>query len=152
MTIINWNDGRLITLSKGEQARCQGFLSPENTYGIFFYNIAGNPSTTTMQVEFSQERPTVEVMVPGIAEDQGLAAICFIDGSKTNAVKVSFVEGQTDAQIEAMICRVNMPKNLVKDIEDNRLAINRNCYNFETLNKFFDPPTNQWYEMTCAAI
>ncbi|MEO1435419.1 MAG: hypothetical protein AAFV80_07775 [Bacteroidota bacterium] len=152
MSDINWNDGRLISLVKGDVATCQGYLKSEVLYGIFFYNASGNEQDTTITVQLSDTPKPIECVVPGTIHKKGLTAICFVDGTRTSSLSVHVVDGEEHAQIEAIICSVKIPRSMRQDLSTNKQPINRNSYNFDTLAKYFQSHSSKWYALACTAI
>ena len=144
MASINWNDGRLITLQPGDTAACTGGLNSGQLYCLFFYNAAGNDSSTTVQVVWSNSQPPVAVTVPGTTANEGLAALCFVDGSQTNTVSVSVGNGQPGAQIQAFIGSVKMPTN-TSGINNVNLPLDGSVNDFEKFTRYYAVPASNWY-------
>ena len=109
MSTINWNNGRLIELEEGVTATSNGSLNNGQLYCLFFYNAAGNDANTTVNVVWSNSQPPIQLTVPGTTMNQGLAALCFVDGSETNTVSASVTNGNKGAKIQAFIGSVKMP-------------------------------------------
>ncbi|PHN05969.1 hypothetical protein [Flavilitoribacter nigricans] len=141
---INWDSGQLINLNVGDTATCKGGLNVGQVYGLFFYNAAGNDASTTVNVVWSNSNPPVMVNVPGTTMNQGLAAICFVDGSQTNTVSASVTHGNQGANVQAFICSVKMPVN-TSGIQNTQLPLDGNQHPFHKFTRFYAVPASHWY-------
>ncbi|AXT60896.1 hypothetical protein D1816_11240 [Aquimarina sp. AD10] len=144
MSTINWNNGRLIELGEGDTATSNGSLNNGQLYCLFFYNAAGNDASTTLQVVWSNSQPPVSVTVPGTTMNQGLAALCFIDGSQTNTVSIAITNGNQGAKIQAFIGSVKMPID-TNGINNKKLPLNGENQSFEKFTRFYAVPESHWY-------
>jgi hypothetical protein len=144
MSTINWNQGQLITFGQGDTATCNGGLNSGQLYALFFYNAAGNDASTTVQVVWSNSQPPVPVTVPGTTGNQGLAALCFVNGDQTNTVSASITNAQPGAKIQAFIGSVKMPTN-TSGINNLGLALNGSPQPFKAFTRFFAVPASHWY-------
>jgi hypothetical protein len=144
MSAINWNDGRLITLAQGDTATAQGALNPGQLYALFFYNAAGNDADTTVTVVWSNSQPPVQVTVPGTTGNQGLAALCFVDGNQTSTVSAAVTNGQPGANVQAFIGSVKMPTN-TQGISNQQLPLDGQPHAFTKFTRYFAVPASHWY-------
>ncbi|CAL2079265.1 hypothetical protein [Tenacibaculum sp. 190524A02b] len=144
MSKINWNQGGLITLNQGDTATCTGNLNNGQLYGLFFYNAAGNDATTTVIVTGAQSQEPVLVKVPGTTQNEGLAALCFVDGSKTNTVSIAITQGNPGANIQAFICSVKMPLD-TNGINNENLPLDGQLHPFNKFTRFYSVPASHWY-------
>ncbi|MGG8496612.1 hypothetical protein ACQY1Q_09360 [Tenacibaculum sp. TC6] len=144
MSNINWNQGNLITLHQGDTATCAGNLNNGQLYGLFFYNSAGNDTSTPVVVVGAQSQDPVIVNVPGTTGNQGLAAICFVDGSRTNTVSISITQGTPGAQIQAFICSVKMPLD-TNGISNESLPLDGQLHAFNKFTRYYSVPASHWY-------
>lgn len=144
MSTINWNSGQLITLQQGDTAACTGGLNQGQLYCLFFYNSAQNDASTTVQVVWSNSEPPITVDVPGTTGNQGLAALCFVDGNQTNSISAAVTHGQPGAQVQAFIGSVKMPTN-VNGINNERLPLDGSVNSFEVFTRYYAVPASNWY-------
>lgn len=141
---INWNDGQLITMGEGDTATCTGNLNNGQLYCLFFYNSAQNDANTTVNVVWSNSGQPVQVNVPGTTAKQGLAALCFIDGSQTSTVSAAVTHANPGAQIEAFICSVKMPMG-GSGINNSALPLDSNVHDFTKFTRYYAVPGSHWY-------
>ncbi|WP_222937602.1 hypothetical protein [Spartinivicinus ruber] len=141
---INWNDGQLITLKQGDTATCTGNLNNGQLYCLFFYNAAQNDADTSVSVVWSNSQPPVQVVVPGTTGNQGLAALCFVDGSETNTVSAAVLQGSPGADIQAFIGSVKMPTN-TQGIENRQLPLDGDRHSFNKFTRYYAVPESHWY-------
>ncbi len=144
MSSINWNQGQLITLEQGDTATCTGGLNPGQLYCLFFYNSAGNDSSTMVNVVWSNSQPPVPVTVPGTTQNLGLAALCFVDGNQTNTVSAAVLNNQPGAELQAFIGSVKMPVD-TSGINNQELSLNGSLQPFKSFTRFFAVPQSHWY-------
>ncbi|MEW7278128.1 hypothetical protein ABW636_05995 [Aquimarina sp. 2201CG1-2-11] len=144
MSTINWNNGRLIELEEGTTATSNGSLNNGQLYCLFFYNAAGNDANTTVNVVWSNSKPPIQVIVPGTTMNQGLAALCFVDGSQTNTVSASVTNGNQGAKIQAFIGSVKMPLD-TEGINNKQLPLNGQEQGFQKFTRFYAVPESHWY-------
>ena len=144
MSTIDWNDGRLITLSQGDTASNTGNLNAGQLYALFFYNAAGNDASTNVSVVWSNSQPPVTVSVPGTTQNLGLAALCFVNGDDTNSVSAAVVNNQPGAQVQAFIGSVKMPTN-TSGINNKQLPLDGNLHPFNAFTRYYAVPESHWY-------
>lgn len=144
MSSINWNNGQLISLGEGDTATCNGNLNNGQLYCLFFYNSAGNDASTTVNVVWSNSQPPVTINVPGTTMKQGLAALCFIDGSQTNTVSAAVTQSNQGASIQAFIASVKMPTDTA-GINNQKLPLDGKQHSFEKFTRFYAVPESHWY-------
>lgn len=147
MSSINWNNGQLITLGEGDTATCNGGLNTGQLYCLFFYNAAGNDASTTLSVVWSNSQAPVMVTVPGTTQNQGLAALCFVNGDQTNTVSAAIIQGNQGAKIQAFIGSVKMPTNTA-GINNIPLALDGQTHSFEKFTRYYAVPASHWYSET----
>ncbi|WP_052595944.1 hypothetical protein [Aureispira sp. CCB-QB1] len=141
---IEWNNGQLITLGQGDTAICKGNLNNGQLYCLFFYNSAGNDASTIVNVVWSNSEPPIQVNVPGTTQQQGLASLCFVDGSQTNTVSASVTHGNQGAKIQAFICSVKMPMGN-SGINNQQLPLDGNQHDFNKFTRYYAVPASHWY-------
>lgn len=144
MSTINWNNGRLIELNQGDTATSTGSLNNGQLYCLFFYNAAGNDASTVLNIVWSNSQPPVQVTVPGTTMNQGLAALCFVNGSQTNTVSVAITNGNQGAKIQAFIGSVKMPLD-TEGINNTKLELNGEEQAFKKFTRFYAVPESHWY-------
>jgi hypothetical protein len=144
MGAINWNGGQLITLGQGDTATAAGVLNQGQLYCLFFYNAAGNDADTTVNVVWSNSKPPVLVTVPGTTGNQGLAALCFVNGDDTNTVAASVLQGQPGANVQAFIGSVKMPTN-TSGINNVGLPLDGAQHAFTKYTRYYAVPASHWY-------
>lgn len=144
MSKFNWDEGNLITLNQGDTATCTGNLNNGQLYCLFFYNAAGNDANTTVNVVWSNSQAPVQVVIPGTTANQGLAAMCFVDGSETNTVSAAITQGNQGAKIEAFIGSVKMPLN-TRSINNKPLNLDGKQYGFDKFTRYYAVPESHWY-------
>lgn len=147
MASINWNDGRLITLSSGDTASSVGSLNPGQLYALFFYNAANNDANADVNVVWSNSQPPVKVTVPGTTQKQGLAALCFVSGDDTNTISASITSAVGGSQVQAFIGSVKMPTN-TSGINNTQLPLDGQKIAFKAFTRFYAVPQSHWYEGT----
>lgn len=140
----NWNKGQLITLKSGDTATSDGSLNNGQIYCLFFYNSAGSDADTTVSVVWSNSQPPVQVTVPGVTAKQGLAALCFVDGSETNTVSASVSQNNPGANIQAFIGSVKMPLD-TSGINNDSLPLDGDLHSFNKFTRFYSVPESHWY-------
>jgi hypothetical protein len=141
---IDWNDGRLITLSSGDTATCTSLNS--QLYGLMFYNSAGHDTETKVLVNWSNSQPPATVVVPGTTLNQGLAAVLFVSGNDTTTVAASILQGNPGTQVQAFIASVKMPTNTA-GINNTALQADGQSYPFEKFTRFYAVPASHWYNV-----
>ncbi|WP_103071941.1 hypothetical protein [Aquimarina sediminis] len=144
MSTINWNNGGLIELSQGDTATSTGSLNNGQLYCLFFYNAAGNDASTTVDIVWSNSQPPIQVTVPGTTMNQGLAALCFVNGSQTNTVSAAVTSGNQGAKIQAFIGSVKMPLD-TQGINNEQLQLNGQEQPFKKFTRFYAVPESHWY-------
>ena len=144
MTDINWNDGRLITLTPGTTATANGALNARQLYGLFFYNSAGNDADAQVTVVWSNSQPPVTVVVPGTTANQGLASVLFVSGNDTNTVSAALLQGQPGVQVQCFLGSVKMPTNTA-GINNRELPPDGKVYPFDKFTRYFDVVQSHWY-------
>lgn len=144
MASINWNDGQLVTLGQGDTASCIGGLNNGQLYCLFFYNAAGNDANTTVSVVWSNSQPPLMLTVPGTTGNQGLAALCFVDGNQTNTVSAAVTQGNTGAKVQAFICSVKLPMNS-PGITNKSLPIDGQLHSFDKFTRYYTVLESHWY-------
>ncbi len=146
MNNINWNNGQLITLEQGATATCNGNLNNGQLYCLYFYNAAQNDADTTVTLVWSNSQPPVTIDVPGTTQNQGLAAICFVDGDETNTVSVSVTNGQPGASVQAFIGSVKMPTD-TQGIVNMQLPADGQRHQLEKFTRYYSVPESHWYQV-----
>lgn len=147
-TAINWDGGQRFTLNKGETATCQA-LSAGQLYAIFLYNSSGADHDITVNVNWSNQHPPVQVVVPGTSMDQGLASVVLVSGDDTNTVSVSILQNgthQTDF-IDTWIGSVKMPTD-TRGLDNQHIPANGHPQPFNKYRRYYDVPASHWYNLT----
>lgn len=144
MASYPWNDGRLLTLSPGDTATCQGGLNQQQLYCVFFYNSAQNDTGAKLNLVWSNSNPPVKVTVPGTTGNQGLAALLFVSGTETNTLSVEMSQNQPGAQVQCFIGSVKMPVN-TGGINNTPLEADGQLHPFNAFTRYFAVPQSHWY-------
>ena len=144
MAKIDWNDGRLITMTPGDTATAEGALNARQLYGLFFYNSALNDADAQVTVVWSNSQPPVTVVVPGTTAKQGLASVLFVSGNDTSTVSAALLQGQPGVQIQAFIGSVKMPTNTA-GISNRELPADGQMHPFNTFTRYYTVPQSHWY-------
>ncbi|MCT2587534.1 hypothetical protein [Actinophytocola gossypii] len=146
MSAINWNSGKLITLTQGDTATIEG-LNSGQVYGFFFYNAAQNDATTIVDVTWSNAHPPQQVPVYGTTANQGLASVLLMSGDDSNTVAASILQGNPGADVQAFVCSVKMPVD-TSGINNQPLPANGQPQAFRRFTRYFDVPASHWYDVT----
>lgn len=144
MAKINWINGNLIELKQGDTATCAGNLNNGQLYCLFFYNAAGNDTPTPVHIVGTQGQAPAIVNVPGTTQNQGLAALCFVDGSETNTISASVLNGTPGAKIQAFIGSVKMPLD-TQGINNRQIPMNGQVQSFDKFTRYYGVPESHWY-------
>jgi hypothetical protein len=144
MATINWNDGRLLTMTPGDTATIDGQLNSGQLYGFIFYNSAQHDTNANVTVVWKNSEPPVTINIPGTTGNQGLASVLFISGSDTSTASVSLLNPQPGAQIETYIASVKMPTN-TKGINNGELPADGQPHPFKTFTRYFNVLASHWY-------
>jgi hypothetical protein len=142
---INWQQGQLVTLNPGDTASCTGGLNQGQLYCLFFYNVAGNDAGANVSVIWSNGQPPVPVHVPGTTGNQGLAALCFVNGDQTNSVSAAVLQNQPGVQLQAFIGSVKMPVNTT-GINNLPLPLDGQNHAFTKFTRYYAVPASHYYQ------
>ncbi|MCP3163959.1 hypothetical protein [Myxococcus qinghaiensis] len=145
MASYPWNDGRLLTLSPGDTATCQGGLNQQQIYCVFFYNSAQNDTGAMLNVAWNNSNPPLSVTVPGTTMNLGLAAMLFVSGNDTNTLSVSMIPNQPGAQVQCFIGSVKMPMNYSGGINNTPLEADGQLHPFNAFTRYYAVPQSHWY-------
>lgn len=144
MTAIDWTQGQLVNLKPGDTAASTGSLNQGQLYCLFFYNVAGNDAGANVSVVWSNSEPPVLVHVPGTTGNQGLAALCFVNGDQTNSVSAAVLQNQPGVQLQAFIGSVKMPVN-TSGINNVPLPLDGQNHAFTKFTRYYAVPASHWY-------
>jgi hypothetical protein len=144
MANIDWNDGRLITLTPGDTATAEGALNARQLYGLFFYNSAQNQADAQVTVVWSGSHPPATVVVPGTTANQGLASVLFVSGNDTNTVSAALLQGQPGVQVQCFIGSVKMPTNTA-GMNNLQLPADGQMHPFDKFTRYYTVPQSHWY-------
>lgn len=106
MSSINWNDGKLITLTPGDTATCTE-LNKGQLYGLIFYNSALADTSASISVVWSNSEAPAMVQIPGTTGNQGLASVLFVNGSDTTTISAAMSQNNPGAQVQCYIASVS---------------------------------------------
>ena len=143
MTHIDWNDGRLITLTPGDTATASGALDTHQLYGLFFC-ATPNDADAIVDVVWSASRPPATVIVPGTTAHHGLASVLFVSGNDTHTVSAALRPSQPGARVQCFLGSVKMPSNPA-GMHDQQLAVNGELHPFQGVTRYHTVVQNPWY-------
>ncbi|MFD1884523.1 hypothetical protein [Paenibacillus wenxiniae] len=146
MANINWNNGQLITLGVGDTATSNGSLNWGQLYALIFYNSASANTSTNVTVVAGSLPPKI-VTVPGTTAQQGLASVVFFNGSDSNTISASILQGETGSQIQAFIASVKMPLDTT-GINNVSLQADGQYHAFNKFTRYYTVPASHWYQGT----
>jgi hypothetical protein len=143
---ISWDHGQLIKLGVGDTATSNGSLNRGQLYALIFYNSAGADTSTQVTVVAGSLEPKF-ITVPGTTAQQGLASVLFFNGSDSNTISASIVQGETGSQIQAFIASVKMPLDTT-GINNVELPADGNNHAFNKFTRYYTVPASHWYQGT----
>ncbi len=138
---FNWNDGRLITLTGGQAAKCANLMK-DQLYAVLIYNISQIEVSAIVTVVWSNTDPPSKVTVRGTTGDNAPAFFLFVSGTDTDFVSISLAPG-SPATIETFIASVSMPLN-PKGINNAELANDGQFYPFEKYDRYYIESNAGW--------
>lgn len=142
---IDWNDGRLITLTAGATARCEG-LVPGELYAIFFYNSSLLDTDVTVTLVWSNAVPPVKLAVPGTTIDAGRASFAFLSGTDTSFVSASLPPTNETARVDAFLVSVSMPRDPA-GLHDRELPADGRWRPFQKLYRYHSSAPSGWHSV-----
>lgn len=138
---INWDDGRLITLTGGQAAKCAS-LTTNQIYAVLIYNISQIEISAIVTVVWSNSVPPSKVTVRGTTGDNASASFLFVSGNDTDFISISLAPG-TQATVEMFIASVSMPLN-TKGINNAELANDGQFYPFPKYDRYYIESDAGW--------
>lgn len=106
---FNWDDGRLITLTYGQTAKCANLVKNQ-IYAVLIYNVSQVEIAAYVTVVWSNAVLPSTVTVRGTTGDNAPASFLFVSGTDTDFISISLPPG-SQATIQAFIASVSMPSN-----------------------------------------
>jgi hypothetical protein len=149
MSNIVWNDGRSISLTKGDTATCEALKSGQ-LYAIFLYNASGEDQDIPVNVNIGNGYPPKTVTVPGTTGNKGLAALALVSGTDTQTVSISISNQQSSGKIDAWVGSVGMPTN-TSGIENMQLPFSGKTCAYGTRDRYYAVPESRWYQLTISS-
>jgi hypothetical protein len=142
---VNWNDGRLITLSAGQTAKCEG-LAKEQLYAVLIYNTSQTDVDAAVTVIWSNQVPPSKVIAPGSTGDGAAARFLFVSGTDTEFISISLSPG-TAASITAFIVSVSMPSD-TQGLNNAELPGDGQFYPFAKYDRYYTESYSGWRSVT----
>ncbi|PRQ63695.1 hypothetical protein [Vibrio sp. V01_P9A10T6] len=149
MSTTVWNDGRSISLTKGDTATCEA-LKAGQLYAIFLYNASGEDHDIPVNVNIGNGYPPKTVTVPGTTGNKGLAALALVSGSNTQTVSISISDQQSGGKVDAWIGSVGMPTN-TSGINNMPLPFNGDTNSYGKRDRYYAVPESRWYQLTISS-
>ncbi len=140
--IINWNDGRLIKLSAGDTAKCEG-LRKKQLYAVLLYNTSPIDINAIVTVVWSNDVPPQQVTVLGTKNDQGTANFVFISGDDSRFISIALLQSAGQAEITALLVSITMPLN-DQGINNIELTGDGNLYPFQKFDRYYTKIKKGW--------
>ena len=141
---FNWNDGRLITLTGGQAAKCENLIKGQ-IYAVLIYNSSQFDVAAIVTVVWSNDVPPTKVTVRGTTGDNAPASFLFVSGNDTDFISISLAPGST-ASIETFVASVSMPLN-PKGINNAELPNDSQFYPFEKYDRYYIESATGWREI-----
>lgn len=139
---VDWDDGRVVTISAGTTARCRS-LGSNQLYAILLYNTTQSDQDALVTVVWSNEVPPATVTVPGTTGNAGLANFVFVSGRDTDAVAVSLSSSAGVQTVTAFIVSPAMPSD-PSGLVDRQLPDDGQFHSFEKCVRYWAIPPTGW--------
>ncbi|HLJ88370.1 MAG TPA: hypothetical protein VKZ53_16240 [Candidatus Angelobacter sp.] len=147
--VIPWDDGRRITLTGGQSARCTK-LVPGQIYAAILYNGAQNQQATTVQILVGNQFDA-PVVVPGTTANEGLASVALFTGSDSTTVEAVLLAAAGSPKVEAWLGSVSMPTNTA-GIVNRELPADGKFYEFGKATRYFSVPASRRHFVTIRSV
>lgn len=131
---INWDDGRLITLTGGQTAKCTNLIKNQ-IYAVLIYNVSQIEIAAIVTVVWSNNVPPSKVTVRGTTGDNAPASFLFVSGTDTDFISISLAPG-SQTTIETFIASVSMPLN-TKGINNAELPNDGQYHPFLKYDRYY---------------
>lgn len=141
-SVINWDDGRLLTLTAGTTARCAS-LSEGELYALLFYNTTPNDSIAVVTLVWSNSVLPVDLTIPGTTADSGPASFALISGQDSHSVSASLSALAGNTTVSAFIVSISMPTNLT-GLSSLELPCDGMLYAFLKYQRYYANPPVGW--------
>jgi len=138
---LNWDDGRLITLTGGQAAKCANLVKNQ-IYAVLIYNASQIEIAAIVTVVWSNTDPPSKVTVRGTTGDNAPASFLFVSGTDTDFISISLAPG-SQATIGAFIASVSMPLN-TKGINNAELPNDSQFYPFQKYDRYYIESDTGW--------
>ena len=142
---VNWNDGRLIILSAGLTAKCEGLVKGQ-LYAILLYNTSQIDVNAVVTVVWSNQIPPSTVTVRGSTGEGAPANFVFVSGSDTDFVSISLGPGSA-ATVTAFIVSVSMPLN-TEGLNSAVLPSDGQFHRFNKYDRYYTDSATGWRSIT----
>lgn len=138
---FNWNDGRFITLTGGQAAKCANLVK-DQLYAVLIYNISQIEVAAIVTVVWSNTDPPSKVTARGTTGDNAPACFLFVSGTDTDFISISLAP-DSPATIETFIVSVSMPLN-PKGINNAELQNDGQFYPFQKFDRYYIETDAGW--------
>lgn len=142
---LDWNDGRLLSLSAGQTAKCESLVK-DQLYAILLYNTSQIDVDAAVTVVWSNTVPPSKVTVRGSTDEAAPASFVFVSGSDTEFVSIS-LSPSSAASIEAFIISISMPLN-TQGLNNAVLPDDGQFHLFEKYDRYYAESTAGWRSVT----
>lgn len=138
---LNWDDGRLVTLTGGQAAKCASLVKNQ-IYAVLIYNVSPIDVPAFVTVVWSNTDPPSTVTVRGTTGDNATASFLFVSGTDTDFISISLAPG-SQAIIAAFIASVSMPLN-TNGINNAELPNDSQFYSFLKYDRYYAASATGW--------
>jgi hypothetical protein len=138
---LKWNDGRLLTLSAGQAAKCETLVTGQ-LYAVLLYNTSQIDVDAIVTVVWSNSVPPSKVTVHGSTGDGAAAYFVFVSGTDTNFISIS-LSPEAAATITAFIVSVSMPSN-TEGLNNAELPNSGQFQSFNKYDRYYMEPATGW--------
>lgn len=145
---INWDSGQLITIEKGDTARCRSLKSGE-IYGLFLYNRSVADHDVSAYLTWSDSAPPEKLTVKGTALNESIPAIALISGHDTTRISVSIVQSGVNisSRLEIAVVSMTMPTDDT-GLNNKELVASRAFVPFHKFDRYYATLPLSWYALT----
>jgi hypothetical protein len=143
--LINWNDGRLVTLSAGQAARCENLVK-DQLYAVLIYNSSQIDVDAAVTVVWSNQVPPSKVTVRGSTGEGAPASYLFVSGADSDFISIS-LGPNSEASITAFIVSISMPLNTT-GLNSAVLALGTDFHSFNKYDRYYMEAGTGWSNVT----
>ena len=138
---FNWDDGRLITLTRGQTAKCANLVKNQ-IYAVLIYNVSQIEIAALVTVVWSNAVLPSTVTVRGTTGDNAPASFLFVSGTDTDFISISLAP-ESQATIQAFIASVSMPLN-TNGINNAELPNDGQFHPFQKYDRYYIESDPGW--------